>query len=97
MAGVNAGCFAGEAGSIEVQEGGEWDADDPTSSLHCALQGLAVDCSAAPIPHSDAAGQNDLDGASVEGAQEGWGGLLLSSACGGSRGAAGTSWPMMCC
>ena len=44
----NAGCFAGEAGSIDVQEGG-WDADDPTSSIHCALQGLKVGCSAAPI------------------------------------------------
>ena len=29
---------AGEAGSIDVQEGGEWDSDDPTSSLHCAEQ-----------------------------------------------------------
>ena len=78
MAGVthNAGCFVGEAGSIEVQEGGERDTDDPTRSLHCALQGLAVGCSAAPVPHSDAARQGALDGASVEGAPDGWGGSL---------------------
>ena len=55
MAGVphNAGCSAGEAGAVD-----EWDTDDPSSSLHSALQGLAVGCNAAPIPHSDAAGQD---------------------------------------
>ena len=62
--------FAGEAGSIDVQEGGERDTDDLiTSSLHCALQSLVVGCSAAPIPHSEAAGQDALDGTSVEGAR----------------------------
>ena len=97
MAGVthNAGCFVGEAGSVDVQEGGERDTDDPTSSL--ALQGLAVGSSAAPKPHSDAAGQEGLDGASVEGTHDGRGGLVLSSACGGSRGSVGTSWPVMWC
>ena len=51
MAGVthNAGCFVGEAGPVNVQEGGEWDTDDPFSSLHHALQGLAVGSSEAPI------------------------------------------------
>ena len=40
--------FAGEAGSIDVQEGGERDTDDlMTSSLYCALQSLVVGCSAA--------------------------------------------------
>jgi hypothetical protein len=38
---------------------------DPTSSCHFALQGLAVGCSAAPVPHSDAAGQDALHGVSV--------------------------------
>jgi hypothetical protein len=48
--------------------------EDLSSSLHCALQVLAVGSSAAPIPHSDAAGLNAFDNASVEGAHDGRGG-----------------------
>ena len=33
------------------------------AALHYALQGLTVGGSAAPVPHSDAAGQDALNGA----------------------------------
>ena len=59
-------------GSIDVQEGGEWGTDDLTSSPPGAQQGLAVGTSAAPMPHSDAAGQDALHAASVEGEHDGW-------------------------
>ena len=68
--------LAAIGGSIDVQEGGEWDTTDPTSSPPRALQGLAVGTSAAPSaaprPHSDAAGQDALHAASVEGEHDGW-------------------------
>ena len=46
--------------------------DDLTSSPPGALQGLAVGTSAAPMPHSDVAGQDALHAASVEGEHDGW-------------------------
>ncbi len=70
----NAEGFAGETGAVNVLEGGERDTNDLLSCSHYALKGLAAGCVASAIPHSDAASQDALDGASVEGAHDGgWG------------------------
>ena len=70
----NAEGFTGETGSINVLEGGEGDTNDLLSCSHYALKGLPAGRVAGTIPHSDAAHQNALDGASVEGAHDGgWG------------------------
>ena len=75
VAGVahNCGGFAGEAGVINVLQRGEWGTNDPSSCVHDALQSFPVVVGAAPAPHSDTAGQNALNGAPVESAQDGWG------------------------
>ncbi len=67
----NAEGFAGETGAVDVLEGGERDTDDLLSCSHYPLKGLAAGRVAGAIPHSDAASQNALDGASVEGAHDG--------------------------
>ncbi len=63
----NAEGFAGETGAVDVLEGGERDTNDLLSCSHYPLKGLA----AGAIPQSDAASQNALDCASVEGAHDG--------------------------
>ncbi len=67
----NAEGFAGETGAVNVLEGGERDTNDLLSCSHYPLKGLAAGRVAGAIPHSDAASQNALDGASVEGAHDG--------------------------
>ncbi len=48
--------------------------NDLLSCSHYALMSLVAGCVASAIPHSDAASQDALDGASVEGAHDGgWG------------------------
>ncbi len=59
--------LAGETGVVDVLEGGERDTNDLLSCSHYPLKGLAAGRVAGAIPHSDAASQNALDGASVEG------------------------------
>ena len=41
-------------------------ADNPLSCSHYALQGFPAGCSAAAVPHSDAAGQDALGGSTLE-------------------------------
>ncbi len=67
----NAEGFAGETGVVNFLEGGERDTNDLLSCSHYPLKGLAEGRVAGAIPHSDAASQNALDGASVEGAHDG--------------------------
>ncbi len=67
----NAEGFAGETSAVNVLEGVERDTNDLLSCSHYALKGLAAGCVASAIPHSDAASQDALDGASVEGAHDG--------------------------
>ncbi len=67
----NAEGFAGETGAVDVLEGGERDTNYLLSCSHCPLKGLGAGCVAGAIPHSDAASQNNLDGASVEGVHDG--------------------------
>ncbi len=88
----NAEGFAGETGAVNVLEGGERDTNDLLSCSHYPLKGLAVGRVAGAIPHSDAASQNALDGASVEGAHDGF--FLV---CGGSRDAVVLSWLVLQC
>ncbi len=64
----NAEGFTGETGAVDVLEGGERDTNDLLSCSHYPLKGLAAGRVAGAIPHSDAASQDALDGASVEGA-----------------------------
>ncbi len=66
----NAEGFAGETGAVDVLEGGERDTNDLLSCSHYPLKGLAAGRVAGAIPHSDAASQDALDGASVEGAHD---------------------------
>ncbi len=61
----------GETGAVDVLEGGETDTNDLLSCSHYPLKGLAAGCVAGTIPHSDAARQNALNGASVEGTHDG--------------------------
>ncbi len=75
----NAEGFAGETGAVDVLEGGERDTNDLLSCSHYPLKGLAAGRVAGAIPHSDAASQDALDGASVEGAHDGAGALALLS------------------
>ncbi len=63
--------FAGETGAVDVLEGGERDTNDLLSCSHYPLKGLAAGRVAGAIPHSGAASQDALDGASVEGAHDG--------------------------
>ncbi len=88
----NAEGFAGETGVVNVLEGGERDTNDLLSCSHYPLKGLAAGRVAGAIPHSDAASQNALDGASVEGAHDGGRGV-----CGGSRDAVVLSWLVLQC
>ncbi len=67
----NAEGFAGETGAVDVLEGGERDTNDLLSCSHYPLKGLAARRVAGAIPHSDAASQDALDGASVESAHDG--------------------------
>ncbi len=67
----NAEGFAGETGAVDVLEGGERDTNNLLSCSHYPLEGLAAGRVAGAIPHSDAASQDALDGASVEGAHDG--------------------------
>ncbi len=60
----NAEGFAGETGAVDVLEGGERDTNDLLSCSHYLLKGLAAGRVAGAIPHSDAASQDALDGAS---------------------------------
>ncbi len=61
----NAEGFVGETGAVDVLEGGERDTNDLLSCFHYPLKGLAAGRVAGAIPHSDAASQDNLDGASV--------------------------------
>uniref|UniRef100_A0A9J7ZV02 Uncharacterized protein n=1 Tax=Cyprinus carpio carpio TaxID=630221 RepID=A0A9J7ZV02_CYPCA len=61
----------GETGSLNVLEGGEKDTNNLLSCIHYALKGFPAGRVAGTIPHSDAARQNALDGASFEGAHDG--------------------------
>ncbi len=67
----NAEGFAGETGAVYVLEGGERDTNNLLSCSHYPLKGIAAGCVAGAIPHIDAASQDALDGASVEGAHDG--------------------------
>ncbi len=69
----NAEGFAGEKGCCRCPggRGGERDTNDLLSCSHYPLKGLAAGRVAGAIPHSDAASQDALDGASVEGAHDG--------------------------
>ncbi len=68
----NAEGFAGEMGAVDVLEGGERDTNDLLKLLSLSVEGnLWPGRVAGAIPHSDAASQNALDGASVEGAHDG--------------------------
>ncbi len=67
----NAEGFAGETGAVDVLEGGERDTNDLLSYSNYPLKGLAAGRVAGAIPHSDAASQDALDGASVESAHDG--------------------------
>ncbi len=67
----NAEGLAGEMGAVNVLEGGKRDTDYLLSCSHYPLKGLAAGRVAGAIPHSDAASQNALDGASVEGVHDG--------------------------
>ncbi len=67
----NAEGFAGETGAVDALEGGERDTNNLLSCSHYPLKGLAAGRVAGAIPHSDAASQDALDGASVEGAHDG--------------------------
>ncbi len=80
--------LAGETGAVNVLEGGERDTNDLLSCSHYPLKGLAAGRVAGAIPHSDAASQDALDGASVEGAHDGGRGSGSSEFCRGSRDAA---------
>ncbi len=60
----NAEGFAGETGAVDVLEGGERDTNDLLSCSHYPLKGLAAGRVAGTVPHSDAASQDALDGAS---------------------------------
>ncbi len=55
----------------DVNKGGQSDTDDLAGCIHYALQSLSTGCSAASVPHSDTAGEDALNGAPVEGAQDG--------------------------
>ncbi len=46
--------------------------NDFCSCVHYTLEGLAVCCTKVPIPDSDAAGQDTLNGSPVEGGEDGW-------------------------
>ncbi len=63
--------FAGEMGAVDVLEGEERDTNNLLSCSHYSLKGLAAGRVAGAIPHSDAASQDALDGASVKGAHDG--------------------------
>ncbi len=56
---------------VDVLEGGERDTNNLLSCSHYPLEGLAAGRVAGAIPHSDAASQDALDGASLEGAHDG--------------------------
>ncbi len=72
--------FAGETGAVDVLEGGRRDTNDLVSCCsHYPLKGLAAGRVAGAIPQSDAASQDALDGASVEGARDGGRALALPS------------------
>lgn len=58
--------FAGEAGAVSVLMSGERGCNDGLSCPRYAMEGLAAGCSAAFVPHSDAAGWNALRGSCVE-------------------------------
>ncbi len=62
----------GGGGKEQNQDGGESGTDDLCSGVHCPLEGLAVSSTTVPVPDSDAAGQHALDGAPVEGGEDGW-------------------------
>ncbi len=67
----NAEGFAGETGAVNVLEGGKRHTNNLLSCSHYSLKGLAAGRVAGAIPHSDAASQNALNGASVEGVHDG--------------------------
>ncbi len=67
----NAEGFAGETGAVDVLEGGERDTHILLTCSRYPLKGLAAGRVASTLPHSDAASQNALDGASVEGTHDG--------------------------
>ena len=68
MSGITSdpGGSAGEAGGVNVLEGCEGDTNDPLSCFHDVLQRLAAGRGAGTVPHCDAAGEDALNGASVE-------------------------------
>ncbi|KAI3376984.1 hypothetical protein L3Q82_000031 [Scortum barcoo] len=63
--------FTGEARGLSVLQGGERGTNDLLSFSHDELEGLPAGRGAGAVPHGDAAGQDTLDGASVEGAHDG--------------------------
>lgn len=63
--------FFSETGAVNVLEGGERDTNDPLCSSHYALEGSMTGRIAGSKPHSDAARQDALDGASVESVHDG--------------------------
>ena len=65
------GGLASQACYVSVVDGWEGGTDDLLSCSHCALQGLTAECCAAAIPHSEAAGQDALNGPTVEGEHDG--------------------------
>ena len=54
-----------------VFHGGEWRTNDLSGCVNYALKSFPVVFSAAPTPHSDAAGKDTLNGSSVERAHDG--------------------------
>lgn len=67
----NADSSAGEVGVEDVCEGGQSGTNDLPGCIHCVLQSLPAGGSAASVPHSDAASDDTLSGASVERAHDG--------------------------
>ena len=67
----NPGGSTGEAGVINVTKGRERDPNDFLGCSHYALQGLTAGLSAGAVPHSDAIGQNTLNGAPVKRVHDG--------------------------
>lgn len=55
---------------VDALQRGQWCPDDPLSALDHSLQAFAVHGCGAAVPHSDAAGQNALNNAAVEVAED---------------------------
>ena len=91
-----AGCSVDSA-VVDVLQRGYWCPDNPPRSLYHSLHALADHCSGASIPHSEAAGQDALNDAAAEVAEDLWLTCQFSSAFSGSTAAVVLSWPAGWC